>query len=148
MTTAAVTTNAATVAAIYEAYGRGDLPSILDRLADDVSWDADWADHSAQRGAGTPLLQPRRGVAEVAGFFATLAECTVNDFQILDIVGSGRQVVAEVRVDISMPGGGRFVDEELHLWTFDDAGKIVRYRHYSDTAKHLAAAAGTDTTVL
>ena len=60
MTTAAVTTNAATVAAIYEAYGRGDLPSILDRLADDVSWDADWADHSAQRGAGTPLLQPRR----------------------------------------------------------------------------------------
>jgi len=84
----------------------------------------------------------------VAGFFATLAECTVNDFQILDIVGSGRQVVAEVPVDISMPGGGRFVDEELHLWTFDDAGKIVRYRHYSDTAKHLAAAAGTDTTVL
>ena len=72
----------------------------------------------------------------------------MNDFQILDIVGSGRQVVAEVRVDISMPGGGRFVDEELHLWTFEDAGRIVRYRHYSDTAKHLAAAAGTDTTVL
>ena len=83
----------------------------------------------------------------MAGFFATLAECTVNDFQILDIVGSGRQVVAEVRVDISMPGGRRFVDEELHPWTFDDAGKIVRYRHYSDTAKPLAAAAGTDTTV-
>jgi ketosteroid isomerase-like protein len=147
MTTAAMTANAATVAGLYEAFGRGDLPSILDRLADDVSWDGDWADHSAQRGAGAPLLQPRRGVADVAGFFAALAECTMNDFQVLDIIGSGRQVVAELRVDISMPGGGRIVDEELHLWTFDDTGKVVRFRHYVDTAKHLAAAGGTDTTV-
>jgi ketosteroid isomerase-like protein len=31
-------------------------------------------------------------------------------------------------------------DEEIHLWTFNDAGQVVRLRHYTDTAKHMAAA--------
>ena len=46
----------------------------------------------------------------------------------------------------TLPDGGRFADEELHLWTFDDAGRVTRYRHYVDTAKHIAAASGVDTT--
>ena len=50
--------NAATVAAIYEAFGCGDVPAILGRLADDVEWD-EWADNFAQR-AGVPHLA-RRG---------------------------------------------------------------------------------------
>jgi hypothetical protein len=33
-------------------------------------------------------------------------------------------------------------DEELHLWTFDEDGRVVRLRHYRDTAKHIAAADG------
>jgi hypothetical protein len=41
---------------------------------------------------------------------------------------------------------GRFRDEELHLWTLDDDGQVVRMRHYVDTAKHIAAGAGEDTT--
>jgi len=28
----------------------------------------------------------------------------------------------------------------MHLWTFNDAGKVIRLRHYTDTAKHLQAA--------
>jgi ketosteroid isomerase-like protein len=28
----------------------------------------------------------------------------------------------------------------MHLWTFNDAGKVTRLRHYTDTAKHLKAA--------
>jgi uncharacterized protein len=39
-------------------------------------------------------------------------------------------------------GGGHYRDEEIHLWTFDDAGKVVRLRHYVDTAKHIAAFGG------
>jgi ketosteroid isomerase-like protein len=46
----------------------------------------------------------------------------------------------------STPAGGRFRDEELHLWTLGADGRIVRLRHYVDTAKHIAAAAGNDTT--
>jgi uncharacterized Fe-S radical SAM superfamily protein PflX len=31
-------------------------------------------------------------------------------------------------------------NQEVHLWTFDDSGKVVRMRHYVDTAKHMATA--------
>ncbi len=64
----------------------------------------------------------------------------------LDVIGDGRQVVAEVRAEFSMPNGGRFADEEIHLWTFDESGRVVRLRHYLDTAKHIAASRGEDTT--
>ena len=37
----------ATVSAIYEAFGRGDVGAIMERLADDVRWE-DWPDNSAQ----------------------------------------------------------------------------------------------------
>jgi ketosteroid isomerase-like protein len=30
--------NVATVQSIYEAFGRGDIPAILDRISDDVIW--------------------------------------------------------------------------------------------------------------
>lgn len=35
---------------------------------------------------------------------------------------------------------GHYRDEEMHLWTFDEQGKVIRLRHYADTAKHMAAA--------
>ena len=44
--------------------------------------------------------------------------------------------------DVPAWGGGRYRDEEIHLWTFDNAGKVVRLRHYTDTAKHIAAFQG------
>jgi ketosteroid isomerase-like protein len=145
MTTSSVTTdNAATVAGIYAAFGRGDVPTILGALADDVAWD-DWADNYAQR-AGAPDLVARRGRADVGRFFELLGSWTVLDFAVLDIIGTGRQVAAEVRLSLALPGGGRFADEELHLWTFDEGGRVTRLRHYCDTAKHIAAARGEDTT--
>src|SRR3954451_12330475 len=141
MTDSTVTTNnAATVADVYAAFGRGDVPAILDRLADDVAWD-DWSDNFAQR-AGAPVLVARRGRAEVIDFFELLGSWTVLDFAVLDVIGTGRQVAAEVRISLALPGGGRFADEEIHLWTFDDDGHVSRLRHYCDAAKHIAAARG------
>lgn len=138
------TRNAATAAGVYAAFGRGDVPAILDVLADDVAWE-EWPDNYAQR-AGHPLMRPLRGAAQVVEFFTAVGGCTIHDFQVLDVIGGERQVVAMVAIDITLPGGGRLADEELHLWTFDDAGKVVRLRHYVDTAKHIAASRGEDTT--
>jgi uncharacterized protein len=139
--------NGLTIAELYGAFGRGDLPAVLDMLADDVSWDADWADNYAQRDGGLDHFRPRRGPAGAAEFFAVLAEYTFNDFQVQAIISDDQYVVARVAIDVSLPGGGRVRDEELHLWTFDAAGKIVALRHYIDTAKHLAAVRGEDTTL-
>ncbi len=138
------TNNAATVEKIYAAFGRGDVPAILDTLADDVAWDQ-WPDHFGQR-AQVPHLLPRRGPAQAAEFFTVIASWTVLDFAVLDVIGTGAQVIAEVRAAFALPNGGRFADEELHLWTFDDQGMVTRFRHYCDTAKHIAATSGQDTT--
>ena len=138
------TGNAAIVIGLYEAFGRGDVPAFLARLAEDVAWE-DWLDNWAQR-AGVPTMARRTGPAEVADFCSIVGTWTLHDFTVLDVIGDGRQVVAEVRAEFSMPNGGRFADEEIHLWTFDESGRVVRFRHYLDTAKHIAASRGEDTT--
>jgi len=90
-------------------------------------------------------LLPRRGVTAAAEFFTVIGGWTVRDFAVLDVIGDGRQVAAEIRAAFDLPDGGRLADEELHLWTFGDDGRVVRFRHYVDTAKHIAAVRGEDT---
>ncbi len=130
-----------TVRDIYAAFGRGDIPAILDCLANDVRWE-EWADNTAQR-AGVPWLQARQGKAGVLEFFQVMGTLQVHDFRVLSLLAGGNQVAAEVTTDFAAPASGRRCrDEELHLWTFDDAGKVTRLRHYNDTAKHIATAQG------
>jgi uncharacterized protein len=128
-----------TIQTVYQAFGRGDIPAILALLAPDVRWE-DWgADHSAQR-AGVPTMQPRRGPDGVMAFFAEVAKMQIHDFQVLDLFGGATQVAAEVEIEFTVPlTGMRVRDQELHLWTFGADGRIVRMRHYIDTAKHIRA---------
>ena len=131
----------ATVATIYEAFAKGDIPTILDRLADDIRWE-EWADNFAQH-AGVPWLQARTGKQSVVEFFEIAGGMQITDFRVLALLAGDQQVVAEVVIEAGVPSsGGHYRDEELHLWTFNDAGKVVRLRHYVDTAKHIAAANG------
>jgi ketosteroid isomerase-like protein len=138
------TTNQAVIKDIYHAFGRGDIPAILDKIAPDCRWES-WENNRAQR-EGVPTLQQRTGPAGVAQFFAAVSELEIHDFEVLDILASERQVAVEVVIDFSTPAGGRSRDEELHLWTLNDHQQVTRLRHYVDTAKHIAAYAGEDTT--
>jgi ketosteroid isomerase-like protein len=109
-------------------------------MADDVQWEA-WADNTAQK-AGVPWLQARHGKQGVLEFFQVLGQLTVlKDFQVLSLMDGGHQVAVEFVIEYDVPStGGHVRDEEIHLWTFNDAGQVVRLRHYTDTAKHMAAA--------
>lgn len=128
-----------TVQAIYEAFGRGDVPAILEHLAEDVRWE-EWADNRAQA-AGVPWLLPRHGKSGAIEFFGVVGQFQFHEFQVLSLMEGGNQVAAELAIDATIPASGtRLRDEEIHLWTFDDAGQVVRFRHYIDTAKHIAAA--------
>jgi ketosteroid isomerase-like protein len=137
------TANVTTVKEIYDAFGRGDIPAVLSKIAPDCRWES-WENNRAQR-AGVPTLQPRTGPDGVAQFFAAVGELDISDFQVLDILPGDRQVAVEVVIDYTTPVGGRLRDEEVHLWTLDDAQRVTRLRHYVDTAKHIAAYAGEDT---
>ena len=93
--------NLSTVQAIYQAFGQGDVPAILDLMADDVAWEA-WADNSAQA-AGVDHLKPRHGKAGVAEFFGVVGTWEVSDFQVLSLMEGGNQVTAEVVIETRAP---------------------------------------------
>lgn len=131
--------HAATVKNIYEAFGLGNIPAIIDHLSDQVQWEQ-WADNTSQR-AGVPWMQARTGKQGALEFFKELGNFRIIDFQVLSLMSNETQVAAEILLEADVPAeGSHFRDEELHLWTFDEQGKVVRFRHYLDTAKHIAAA--------
>jgi ketosteroid isomerase-like protein len=84
-------------------------------------------------------MKPRHGREGVAEFFDNVATMEIQDFQVLDMLGSDRQVVVEVRISIATPDGGSMTDEELHLYSLNAEGRITRMRHYVDTAKQIKA---------
>jgi ketosteroid isomerase-like protein len=136
--------NLAVVGEIYAAFGRGDLASILAVIADDCAWER-WGQNTAQA-AGISYLQAQSGPEGVAAFFGVVSRFEIHQFEVLDMFAGGDKVAVEVLMEATSPDGGRFRDEELHLYTLGADGKVTRMRHYVDTAKHIAASRGEDTT--
>jgi ketosteroid isomerase-like protein len=128
----------ATVQEIYAAFGRGDILTILERLAEDVDWEAR---RSSAHDEGVPWLQRRTGRAGAAEFFATLEAFEFRRFEPRSFLEGAGQVAAVIDIEIVMRASGYVIaDEEIHLWSFDDAGLVSAFRHVVDTAKHIAAA--------
>jgi len=130
-----------TVAAMYEAFGRGDLAGILSHLSEDVTWDVTeepWTPHEA----GVPWLMPRRGHAEVAEFFEIVGAWNYERFELLDMLTSDTQVAAEIRLTAILPNGNRIDEVVIHLWTFGPDGKVLTLRRMLDTGANIAAATG------
>lgn len=131
--------NVETVQAIYEAFGRGDVPAILAHLADDIVWDHD------SPAFGLPWYQPRTGAAEVPGFFGDLmGNVVLTTFEPRNFLVGGDQVAVVVRYAMEVKASGRALaeDTEVHLWTFGADGKVVRFGHVVD--KHAQWAAYND----
>jgi uncharacterized protein len=124
--------NKDTVLGIYESFNRGDIPAIIEQLAEDVNWEQ-WKDNSAQK-ADVPYLRSQTGKKGVADFFVAVEDLGVKNIEILSIMEGKNQIAVELELESS-----KFDDEEIHLWNFNDEGKVTRFRHYIDTAKQIAA---------
>jgi uncharacterized protein len=92
-------------------------------------------------------MQARTGPDGVAESFKIVGNFEIHEFSVLSLMEGGNQVAVEMVIDVTdKASGGHYRDEELHLWTFDGRGKVVRLRHYTDTAKQIAAAGGASQT--
>lgn len=125
--------NLDTAAAIYEAFSKGDVPFILGCLADRVEWES-WHSNHAQT-AGVPYLKERTDVAGVAEFFGEVAKLGFRQAEVIAMMDGGDKIAVEFEIVTDRFG----FEQEMHLWTFNAAGKVVAFRHYLDTAKHIAA---------
>jgi uncharacterized protein len=131
--------NVATIRSLYEAFGRGDIPYILDRLDPAVEW-------------RTPVTVPfskglYRGPEEVAKFFAGIAEYIAEpSVEALEFLAVGDRVVALLCFrGRGAASGLPFDAPEAHIWRLSE-GKVVEEQTYADTAA-IVQALGTDVSI-
>lgn len=124
------------VNSIYAAFGRGDVASIVEMTTEDVEWGYD---------GKTPKviswLERGRGRDRVLGYFKGVSETMqFHKFEPKVVAGAGNDVLAIVEVDWTAPLTGKRVTGYEAMWfTFDDRGRITRYRPVLDSAVHFAA---------
>ena len=108
----------------YDAFGRGDIPAVLERVSDDVAWTV--ADVLPQGGSW-------RGRDEVGEFFKGLGEAYDEiSIDVTDFIDGGDQVVG-VGVGQGKRGGNDVEYGFTHVFTVGD-GKVTRFREYADRA--------------
>ena len=125
--------NLETVKAIYEAFGKGDIPFILSCLDENVAWEK-WNGNEAQK-SGVPYMREHNSPQGVMEFFGETAKLGITHFEVASIMEGGNKIAIEFNLEAERFGK----EEEIHLWTFNESGKIIGFRHYLDTAKHIAA---------
>lgn len=132
-----MTSNLDKVKSMYQAFGRGDIPAILEHMSAEVDWDY-------PQSADVPWLLPRRGRDGVAAFFGAVRDgIEFTTFAPKEIFASpdGAVVVALVDVVAIAKATGKEIreEDEIHLWRFDAHGRVARFRHGVDSARHAAA---------
>lgn len=91
-----------------------------------------------------PWLQLLKGRAAVGGFFETLGAVKFNPFEPKHFLAARNLVVTLSDVSFMVKATGKTVvePEEVHIWHFDDAGKVARMRHRADTWQQAQALRG------
>src|SRR5688572_29242486 len=124
--------NVPTVQKIYQLFSKGDYHAILELVSEKISWEHEAVDH------GIPWLRPGRGKLHVLEFFKQIArEFEITKFDVKNPIDYGKQVITMVEIEAKVgPKKKPLRDTEVHLWYFDDEGKLKTFRHLCDTHQH------------
>ena len=119
------------VGAVYAAFGRGDIPGLLELLDPDVDWslevDAPGADL-------VPMFRNGRGHDAALHYFGGVADMEIHTFEPHTFHVDGDSVLVEIRIDFThRVTGKRGAFDEIHHWIVRN-GRVVRYRPFLDTA--------------
>jgi ketosteroid isomerase-like protein len=126
----------ALVLSVYDAFRRGDVEAILNRLDPQ-------ADLNFEGPSTIPWAGNRHGRQEWAKFFQTVAE-NLDDITLAmePFAVQGDNVVAVGRYQARVKRTGMRIDSPLvHLWTVRD-GMVVRCQELTNTATEAAACTG------
>lgn len=124
--------NVAIVRKGYEAFGRGDIETLLSLLAESVEW-------TSPGPADLPTAGARHGRQQVGEFFKVVNE--LFDFQRFEqktFIAEGDRVVVLGESTLKVKATGKVLDDEwAHVFTLR-AGQIVSFHEYIDTADVVA----------
>jgi len=125
-----MTDNSAFVRSLYDAFGRGDMQTIIDNVDPAIEWVSNGS------GETIPWGGKRTGPAGVASFFQALGDnLDFEAFEPRQFLDSGDAVTVRGRSRARFKGNGRgtFDSEWVHIFTIRD-GKVARFEEYYDTA--------------
>ena len=123
----------------YAAFGRGDIPTLLTHLADDIVWTAVYG-----TGSHVPTSGERRGKAAIAEFFKQVADNVhFSRFEPKEFIATGDKVVALGHYTATTPIKKGFDSDFAMVFTLRN-GKVTHFQEFCNSAAINAAyAAGT-----
>jgi len=119
------------VSAVYDAFGRGDIPAVLGLLDPDVHWHE--AEGSPYQPSGEAWVGPQ---AVLKNLFERMGgDWTAFSVNPIRIVEAGTVVIMEGRYAATHAGTGKELDCQVcHVWNVGD-GKVTKFQQYVDTAQ-------------
>jgi ketosteroid isomerase-like protein len=121
--------NVEIVQQLYASFGRGDIPAVLNGLAEDVEW--------CQSGPESvfPFSGPRRGKNQMMSYFQALGQSlNIQVFEPREFIAHDDKVIVLGHEEGEVkPTGRKYKFDWIHVFTLRE-GKVVQYRDYYDTA--------------
>lgn len=116
------------VQAAYAAFGRGDIPGLLEYLCDDIEWTLDGC-------TGDAYMRTARGKDDVMQWFAQVA--ALDGIQVFEprqfLAGPDHVTVLGWERTQALPKGGVFESNWVHVWQLRE-GRVARFFGMFDTA--------------
>ncbi|HWF39420.1 MAG TPA: nuclear transport factor 2 family protein [Candidatus Acidoferrales bacterium] len=110
----------------YEAFSRGDIQGILNKVSSDVEWVAPPVE---------PMAGTYRGRDGVGEFFRRVAaNFEFTSFEPRDFVAQGDRVVVLGHYTANARNTGRTVDADWAMAFTVSNGQVSRFQEYTDTA--------------
>ncbi len=127
--------NVKVIQTIYEAFGRGDIPAILQRVSSDTEWGFNVSN------SVVPWHKTIKGKAVLPSFFdAFMGNVEIKAFVPKSFMAVPNGVVVDLHLEYVVKKTGRLVNEnQLQWWSLDNQGLVTGLMHYEDTAQVEAA---------
>ncbi len=112
----------------YAAFGRGDVPAILELVANDIDWELVGPKKLAYAGH-------RSNRNEVGAFFESVAQSdNIHVFEPREFIAAGEHVtVLGWEESTAIETNTKFASEWVHVFTVKN-GRVTRWRGFFDTA--------------
>ena len=128
MTATTQQSNLKIVQDLYGAFGRGDIPAVLNMLTDDVQWSITGPKETSYAGQW-------HGKARVIEFFKALGgTIEIQEFEPKEFIAEGDHVVVISRERMRVRATGQVADQEWVMVFTLQNGRITRFREFDDTA--------------
>jgi ketosteroid isomerase-like protein len=130
-------TNVQVVQRAFQAFGSGDIPTVLGLLTDDVVW------HTHGPPDVLPWAGRREGQEQVGQFFGTLAELLeFQRFEPREFIAQGDRVAVLGGSQITIRRNNRIAEPDWVMVFRIRDGQVAEYHYFEDTAATAAAMQG------